>query len=85
MGADVAAVAEDAGTKLRRRAVMMPELDDALARALSASDALAMALDRKGRDVVWARAQTILALDALIGRLKNAQPNERAKALGHDW
>lgn len=85
MGENIRAVAAIASASLWRRVVMMPPIEQGLARALSASTELAAELNGEHASQPSVRTQALAAFDALIALLLEARPNARAKGLGLGW
>ncbi|MGU3666238.1 hypothetical protein ACLBX9_18795 [Methylobacterium sp. A49B] len=85
MGENVRVTAGNASTSLWRRVVMLPPIERGLAKALSDSELLAVALDKEGASPSEARLDALFALNVLIALLREARPNARAKGLGLGW
>lgn len=85
MGESVRTVAANASASLWRRVVMMPPIEQGLARALSASAELAVELNGGRASQASIRNQALAAFDTLIALLREARPNARAKGLGLGW
>lgn len=85
MGETVRTVATNASASLWRRVVMMPAIEQGLARALSASAELAAELNQHNPSPTSVRNQALAAFDTLVALLREARPNARAKGLGLGW
>lgn len=81
----VAAAASSTAANLKRRAVVEPDLDVAIARAVVASITLAEALDKRGAVPTKPRAAALAALEAVIERLRTAEPSAHTRAIGLGW
>lgn len=85
MGENVRTVAANAAASLWRRVVMMPPIEQGLAKALSASAELAAELNQGDPSPASVRNQALGAFDTLVALLHEARPNARAKGLGLGW
>lgn len=85
MGENVRTVAENASASLWRRVVMMPPIEQGLAKALSASAELAAELNQHDPSPASARNRALGDFDTLVALLLGARPNARAKGLGLGW
>lgn len=85
MGENVRTVAANAAASLWRRVVMMPPIEQGLAKALSASAELAAELNQGDPSPASVRNQALGAFDTLVALLREARPNARAKGLGLGW
>ncbi|MCJ2040122.1 hypothetical protein MKK55_14405 [Methylobacterium sp. J-059] len=81
----VAAAASSTAANLKRRVVVDPALDLAIAQAVVASVALAEELDKRDAAPTKPRAAALAAVEAVIAHLRTAAPNEDTRALGLGW
>jgi hypothetical protein len=85
MGEHLSAVAANAATGIRRRIVVTPLLDHALAQAQLATDAFADAMDEEDADAPRRRADARAALGELVVWLRDAKANAATEGLGLGW
>ena len=81
----VASAASSTAASLKRRVVVPPWLDLAIAEAVVASIAFAEALDKRDARTPEPRAAALAALVAVIENLRTAEPSEDTRALGLGW
>ncbi|MCJ2042929.1 hypothetical protein MKK55_28865 [Methylobacterium sp. J-059] len=81
----VTSAASSTAASLKRRVVVVPALDMAIAEAVVASVAFAAALDQPKAGTTEPRAAALAALMVLIGKLHTATPSEDTRALGLGW
>lgn len=81
----VAAAASSTAANLKRRVVIMPWLDVALAEAVAATMCFAAALDKRDAKVTESRATALAALVVVIENLRVVEPSEDTRALGLGW
>ena len=81
----VASAASITAASLKRRVVVLPWLDIAVAEAVVASDAFAAALDKRDAKVAEPRAAALASLKVVIELLRSAEPSEDTRALGLGW
>ena len=77
--------ASGTAASLKRRVVVLPAVDMAIAEAVVASVAFASALDRAKAETAEPRAAALIALVAVIKHLRTAKPSEDTQALGLGW
>ncbi|QGY03521.1 hypothetical protein MMSR116_17725 [Methylobacterium mesophilicum SR1.6/6] len=65
MGENVRVTARNASTSLWRRVVMLPPIEGGVAKALSASELFAAALDKEGSSTSEARLDALFTLNVL--------------------
>lgn len=84
MGSIIASAAVSTSLSLDRRVVITAAISGALAEAQSASDALALKLD-KPMPATDERRAALAALAILTDALRQSQPSEGTRALGLGW
>lgn len=85
IGDHVTAVAAHTFSALRHRIVLTPPLEQALIEARMATDALAIAMDKRRIVPFWKLDAARLALAELVVWLQRAEPNAITKELGLGW
>ncbi|RYF11050.1 MAG: hypothetical protein EOO40_04020 [Deltaproteobacteria bacterium] len=81
----VTSAASSTAASLKRRVVILPALDMAIAAAVAASDAFAHALDKRSATATKPRAAALAALEVVIEHLRTVEASEDTRALGLGW
>ena len=81
----VTSAASGTAASLKRRVVVLPCLDIAIAQAVVASVSMATALDKRSAKVAGSRASALAALEVVIELLRTAEPSQDTLALGLGW
>lgn len=81
----VASAASSTAASVKRRVVVLPALDTAIAAAVVASVAFAEALDKRDAKVAAPRAAALAALEDVVELLRTAEPSKETRALGLAW
>ena len=82
---EVAAAASGTAASLKRRIIVLPALDMAIAQAVATSATFADALGPKGTTTTETRAAALVSLEVVIEHLRTAAPSEDTRALGLGW
>ena len=82
---EVAAAASGTAASLKRRAIVTPALDAAIAQAVATSVIFAEALGTRSTTATQARAAALASLEVVIEHLRTAKPSEDTRALGLGW
>ena len=81
----VTSAASSTAASLKRRVVILPALDMAIATAVIASITFAHALDKRGTVATKPRAAALAALEVVIEHLRTVEPSEDTRVLGLGW
>ncbi|MCJ2078876.1 hypothetical protein MKK68_25110 [Methylobacterium sp. E-016] len=81
----VASAAASTAASLKRRVVVPPWLDIAIAEAVVASVTFAEALDKRDARTAEPRAAALVALAVVIENLRTAKPSDDTRAIGLGW
>jgi hypothetical protein len=81
----VASAASSTAASVKRRVVVWPGLDMAIAAAVEASVAFAEALAKRGAATTKLRSEALASREVVIEHLRTAAPSEDTRALGLGW
>ena len=82
---EVAAAASGTAASLKRRVVVLPALDVAIAKAVVTSATFADSIGTRGTTTTKTRAAALASLEVVIEHLRTAAPSEDTRALGLGW